>query len=100
MRTLTGCVFQRGAPGDGGRAGGCAAAAEGALLRGRRRRAGHRCLVHRILERNPDAGTEQTLTSVSVCERDTDIVVTERGKRLNILRFPYRKDENKRVHNG
>ena len=69
MRTLTGCVFQRGAPGDGGRAGGCAAAAEGALLRGRRRRAGHRCLVHRLLERNPDAGTNQTFTLMPVGQR-------------------------------
>ena len=93
-------MFQRGAPGDGGRAGGCAAAAEGALLRGRRRRAGHRRLVHRVLQRNPDAGTKQTFTSDSLSVRDRDSVVTERIKRLNILRFPYRKDENTGIHNG
>ena len=69
MRTFTGCVFQRCAPGDGGRPGGGAAAAEGALLRGRRRRTGHRRLVHRLLQRNPDAGTKQTFTPVSVGNR-------------------------------
>ncbi len=48
--------LQRGSPGDGGRTRGGAAAAPGALLRQRRRRARHRRLDHRLLQRHADAG--------------------------------------------
>ena len=37
---------------------------------------------------------------VSVRKEESETLLLEKGKRLNILLFPYRKDQNKGVHKG